>query len=95
MRMWEIQDLPLAAEPASPGSAHTHTHTLSILFMTSNPRNSPQLGFFGMLTLGRSNKQTGSSSRKPADVPNLKMLELMGDLIGHSGAVQVRITLYF
>lgn len=26
VRMWEIQDLPLAAEPASAGQ-HTHTHT--------------------------------------------------------------------
>eukprot|EP00066_Takifugu_rubripes_P003048 XP_003965374.1 PREDICTED: WD repeat-containing protein 41 [Takifugu rubripes] len=64
VRMWEIQDLPLAAEPASPG-------------------------FFGMWTLGRSNKQAGSSSKKAADVPNLKTLELTGDLIGHSGAVQM------
>lgn len=31
VRMWEIQDLPLAAEPASPGLSlsHTHTHTLT------------------------------------------------------------------
>lgn len=43
-----------------------------------------------MWTLGRSNKQAGSSSKKAADVPNLKTLELTGDLIGHSGAVQVR-----
>lgn len=25
VRMWEIQDLPLPAEPASPGDAHSHT----------------------------------------------------------------------
>lgn len=42
-----------------------------------------------MWTLGRSNKQAGSSSKKATDVPNLKTLELTGDLIGHSGAVQV------
>uniref|UniRef100_H3D7I2 WD repeat domain 41 n=1 Tax=Tetraodon nigroviridis TaxID=99883 RepID=H3D7I2_TETNG len=68
VRMWEVQDLPLAAEPASPG------------------------GFFGMWTLGRSSKQTGSSCRKAADGPNLKMLELTGDLIGHSGPVQMFVS---
>lgn len=67
VRMWEIQDLPLPAEPASPG-------------------------FFGMWTFGRSNKQTGSSSKKVTDVPNIRMLELTGDLIGHSGAVQMFVS---
>lgn len=46
-------------------------------------------GFFTLWSFGRSNKQTGSSSKKAADIVNLKMLELTGDLIGHSGAVQV------
>lgn len=27
MRMWEIQDLPLPAEPASPGDSHTHVQS--------------------------------------------------------------------
>lgn len=64
VRMWEIQDLPLPAEPAS-------------------------AGFFGMWTFGRSNKQSGPPSKKVLDVPNVRMLELTGDLIGHSGAVQM------
>uniref|UniRef100_A0A8C2WR85 WD repeat domain 41 n=1 Tax=Cyclopterus lumpus TaxID=8103 RepID=A0A8C2WR85_CYCLU len=65
VRMWEIQDLPLPGEPASPG-------------------------FFGMWTFGRSNKQTGLPSKKVADVPpHIRTLELTGDLIGHSGAVQM------
>lgn len=67
VRMWEIQDLPLPAEPAS-------------------------AGFFGMLTFGRSGKQSGPPSKKLLDVPNLKTLELIGDLIGHSGAVQMFVS---
>lgn len=47
------------------------------------------LGFFGMWTFGRSNKQTGPPSKKVPYVPDLRTLELTGDLIGHSGAVQV------
>uniref|UniRef100_A0A3B3X440 WD repeat domain 41 n=1 Tax=Poecilia mexicana TaxID=48701 RepID=A0A3B3X440_9TELE len=64
VRMWEIQDLPLAAEPAS-------------------------AGFFGMWTFGRSSKQPGPQSKKVLEIPNLRTLELTGDLIGHSGAVQM------
>uniref|UniRef100_A0A8D3BPM9 WD repeat domain 41 n=1 Tax=Scophthalmus maximus TaxID=52904 RepID=A0A8D3BPM9_SCOMX len=64
VRMWEIQELPLTAEPASPG-------------------------FFGMWTFGRPNKQTGPPTKKVVDVPNIRTLELTGDLIGHSGAVQM------
>ncbi|XP_040012462.1 WD repeat-containing protein 41 isoform X2 [Xiphias gladius] len=67
VRMWEIQDLPLPAEPASPG-------------------------FFGMWTFGRSNKQSGPPSKKVTDVPNIRTLELTGDLIGHSGAVQMFVS---
>lgn len=44
-----------------------------------------------MWTFGRSNKQSGPPSKKVSDTQNLKMLELTGDLIGHSGAVQVRV----
>lgn len=64
VRMWEIQDLPLPAEPASPG-------------------------FFGMWSFSRSNKQTGPPSK---EVLNTKKLELIGDLIGHSGAVQMFVS---
>ncbi|XP_054613012.1 WD repeat-containing protein 41 isoform X2 [Dunckerocampus dactyliophorus] len=64
VRMWEIQDLPLVGEPASPG-------------------------FFGMWNFGRSSKQTCPPSSKTADLPNIRTLELTGDLIGHSGAVQM------
>ncbi|XP_030006732.1 WD repeat-containing protein 41 [Sphaeramia orbicularis] len=67
VRIWEIQDLPLPAEPAS-------------------------AGFFGMWTFGRSGKQTGPPSKKVMDVPNIRMLELTGDLIGHSGAVQMFVS---
>ncbi|XP_068429517.1 WD repeat-containing protein 41 [Clinocottus analis] len=67
VRMWEIQDLPLPGEPASPG-------------------------FFGMWTFGRSNKQTGLPTKKVPDVPHIRTLELTGDLIGHSGAVQMFVS---
>lgn len=67
VRMWEIQDLPLPAEPASPG-------------------------FFGMWSFSRSNKQSGPPSKKVIDIPNIRMLELTGDLIGHSGAVQMFVS---
>ncbi|XP_029940365.1 WD repeat-containing protein 41 [Salarias fasciatus] len=64
VRMWEIQDLPLPAEPTSPG-------------------------FFGMWNFSRSNKQSGPPSKKVVDLPSMRTLELTGDLIGHSGAVQM------
>ncbi|KAK7895907.1 hypothetical protein WMY93_021232 [Mugilogobius chulae] len=67
VRLWEIQDLPPPAEPAS-------------------------AGIFGMLTFGRSSKQACPPSKKVFDVPNLKMLELIGDLIGHSGAIQMFVS---
>uniref|UniRef100_A0AAQ6AK91 WD repeat domain 41 n=1 Tax=Amphiprion ocellaris TaxID=80972 RepID=A0AAQ6AK91_AMPOC len=67
VRIWEIQDLPLPAEPASPG-------------------------FFGMWNFSRSNKQSGPPSKKVMDIPNIRMLELTGDLIGHSGAVQMFVS---
>lgn len=64
VRMWELQDLPLPAEPASSG-------------------------FFGMWTFGRSSKQASQQVKKVPEVPGLRTLELTGDLIGHSGAVQM------
>ncbi|KAJ8286959.1 hypothetical protein GJAV_G00045350 [Gymnothorax javanicus] len=64
VRMWELQDLPLPAEPAS-------------------------TGFFGMWTFGRSSKQTSQQVKKVPEVLSLRTLELTGDLIGHSGAVQM------
>ncbi|KAG9353716.1 hypothetical protein JZ751_011838 [Albula glossodonta] len=64
VRMWELQDLPLPAEPAS-------------------------AGFFGMWTFGRSNKQASQQVKKVPEVTGLRTLELTGDLIGHSGAVQM------
>ncbi|XDV38304.1 hypothetical protein PO909_007746 [Leuciscus waleckii] len=65
VRMWELQDLPLPAEPASSG-------------------------FFGMFgTFGRSSKQSCPPVTKLPEVPGLRSLELNGDLIGHSGAVQM------
>ncbi|KAM3873743.1 WD repeat-containing protein 41 [Diretmus argenteus] len=67
VRMWEMQDLPLPAEPASPG-------------------------FFGMWSFGRPNKQTGLPSKKIMEIPSIRTLELMGDLIGHSGAVQMFVS---
>ncbi|XP_072228347.1 WD repeat-containing protein 41 [Leuresthes tenuis] len=67
VRMWEIQDLPLPAEPAS-------------------------AGFFGMWTFSRSNKQSAPQSKKVMEIPAMRTLELTGDLIGHSGAVQMFIS---
>lgn len=68
VRMWELQDLPLPAEPASSG-------------------------FFGMFgTFGRSSKHAGPPAKKLPEVPDLRSLELIGDLIGHSGAVQMFVS---
>lgn len=64
VRMWEMQDLPLPAEAASPG-------------------------FFGMWSFGRSSKQAEPPARKITEVQSIRTLELTGDLIGHSGAVQM------
>ncbi|KAL0965333.1 hypothetical protein UPYG_G00279880 [Umbra pygmaea] len=64
VRMWEMQDLPLHAEPAS-------------------------AGFFGMWSFSRSSKQAIPPVKKVLEFPSLKTLELTGDLIGHSGAVQM------
>ncbi|XP_051906736.1 WD repeat-containing protein 41 isoform X1 [Hippocampus zosterae] len=68
VRMWEIGELPLAGEPASPG-------------------------FFGMWTLGRSSRQASPTSKQASDAAPNKTLELTGDLIGHSGAVQMFVAL--
>ncbi|KAI7796006.1 WD repeat-containing protein 41 [Triplophysa rosa] len=68
VRMWELQDLPLPAEPASSG-----------LF-----------GMFG--TFGRSSKQVCPPAKKLPEVSGLRSLELTGDLIGHSGAVQMFVS---
>lgn len=54
----------------------------------------PAQGFFGLWSFGRSSKQTGSQSKKATDLVTLKTLELTGDLIGHSGAVQVCFRLH-
>ncbi|XP_056302265.1 WD repeat-containing protein 41 [Danio aesculapii] len=68
VRMWELQDLPLPAEPASSG-------------------------FFGMFgTFGRSSKHAGPPAKKLPEIPDLRSLELIGDLIGHSGAVQMFVS---
>ncbi|XP_056147196.1 WD repeat-containing protein 41 [Lampris incognitus] len=67
VRIWEMQDLPLPAEPASPG-------------------------FFGMWSFGRSSKQACPPSKKIMELPSIRTLELMGDLIGHSGAVQMFVS---
>ncbi|XP_024155693.1 WD repeat-containing protein 41 [Oryzias melastigma] len=67
VRIWEIQDLPLPAEPAS-------------------------AGFFGTWTFSRSHKQSAPQSKKVTDFPNTRKLELIGDLIGHSGAVQMFVS---
>jgi len=50
-------------------------------------------GFFGMFgTFGRSSKQSCPPVTKLPEVPGLRSLQLNGDLIGHSGAVQVQYT---
>ncbi|XP_037340796.2 WD repeat-containing protein 41 [Pungitius pungitius] len=49
-------------------------------------------GFFGMWTFGRSNKPSGAAPKKAAEAPSIRTLELTGDLIGHSGAVQMFVS---
>uniref|UniRef100_A0A672PBW7 WD repeat domain 41 n=1 Tax=Sinocyclocheilus grahami TaxID=75366 RepID=A0A672PBW7_SINGR len=49
------------------------------------PAEAASSGFFGMFgTFGRSSKQTGPPAKKIPEVPGLRSLELMGDLIGHT-----------
>lgn len=71
VRMWAIQDLPLPAEPTSPG-------------------------FFSLWSFGRSSKPpppvSSSTVNKSLEAPPLRTLELTGDLIGHSGAVQMFVS---
>ncbi|XP_046873928.1 WD repeat-containing protein 41 isoform X1 [Hypomesus transpacificus] len=67
VRMWEMQELPLPAEPAS-------------------------AGFFGMWSFGRSGKQAGPPVKKVMEFPSIRTLDLTGDLIGHSGAVQMFVS---
>uniref|UniRef100_A0A672JW69 Uncharacterized protein n=1 Tax=Sinocyclocheilus grahami TaxID=75366 RepID=A0A672JW69_SINGR len=56
----------------------------------AHQKNSSKTWFFGMFgTFGRSSKQTGPPAKKIPEVPGLRSLELIGDLIGHSGAVQM------
>jgi len=43
-------------------------------------------------TFGRSSKQSCPPVTKLPEVPGLRSLQLNGDLIGHSGAVQVQYT---
>ncbi|XP_062868274.1 WD repeat-containing protein 41 isoform X2 [Trichomycterus rosablanca] len=68
VRIWELQDVPLPAEPASSGL----------------------LGLFGHF--GRSSKETVVPAKKHLDVAGLRTLQLIGDLIGHSGAVQMFVS---
>ncbi|KAM6985613.1 WD repeat-containing protein 41 [Aplochiton taeniatus] len=67
VRIWEMQELPLHAEPAS-------------------------AGFFGMWSFGRPGKQMAPPVKKVVELPSLRSLELRGDLIGHSGAVQMFVS---
>lgn len=46
-------------------------------------------GFFNMWGFGRANKQANQSAKKTQESLTLYSLELIGDLIGHSSAVQV------
>uniref|UniRef100_A0A4W3GZ37 WD repeat domain 41 n=1 Tax=Callorhinchus milii TaxID=7868 RepID=A0A4W3GZ37_CALMI len=50
-------------------------------------------GLFSMLGIGRTNKQQSQMAKHKLECSVLKTLELIGDLIGHSGAV--RMFLYF
>ncbi|MBN3322741.1 WDR41 protein, partial [Atractosteus spatula] len=45
--------------------------------------------FFGMWGFGRSSKLASQQVKKVVETPSLRTLELTGDLIGHSGAVQM------
>ncbi|XP_025894368.1 WD repeat-containing protein 41 isoform X1 [Nothoprocta perdicaria] len=63
-------------------------------------REKPQLpaepvptGFFSMWGFGRANKQASQAAKKTQENTTLYFLELVGDLIGHSSAVQM--FLYF
>uniref|UniRef100_A0A672PBC0 WD repeat domain 41 n=1 Tax=Sinocyclocheilus grahami TaxID=75366 RepID=A0A672PBC0_SINGR len=55
------------------------------------PAEAASSGFFGMFgTFGRSSKQTGPPAKKIPEVPGLRSLELMGDLIGHTWGCAVK-----
>lgn len=46
-------------------------------------------GFFNMWGFGRANKQANQAAKKMQENTPVYFLELVGDLIGHSSAVQV------
>ncbi|XP_069483530.1 WD repeat-containing protein 41 [Ambystoma mexicanum] len=46
-------------------------------------------GFFSMWGFGKSSKQAGQATKKTQEIVLLGSLELIGDLIGHSSAVQM------
>ncbi len=75
---------------------NNHDHELNALFWGGLVTHLFSLsGFFGMFgTFGRSSKQTGLPAKKTPEVPDLRSLDLIGDLIGHSGAVQVRFEMF-
>ncbi|KAJ8396559.1 hypothetical protein AAFF_G00016250 [Aldrovandia affinis] len=76
-------------------SAHDSNilHTMLLpdgqLISCSEDGSPASAGFFGMWTFGRSNKQASQQVKKVPELPGLRTLELTGDLIGHSGAVQM------
>lgn len=53
----------------------------------------PLSGFFNMWGFGRANKQANQAAKKMQENTPVYFLELVGDLIGHSSAVQM--FLYF
>ncbi|NXG11708.1 WDR41 protein, partial [Sakesphorus luctuosus] len=58
-----------------------------------SPRLFSPLGFFNMWGFGRANKQANQAAKKMQENTPMYFLELVGDLIGHSSAVQM--FLYF
>ncbi|NXP63390.1 WDR41 protein, partial [Chloropsis cyanopogon] len=51
-------------------------------------------GFFNMWGFGRANKQANQAAKKMQENTPVYFLELVGDLIGHSSAVQVVVSLH-
>ncbi|KAJ3605166.1 hypothetical protein NHX12_027216 [Muraenolepis orangiensis] len=53
------------------------------------PAEAASAGFFGMWSFGRSRKPAEPPCRKTPEAPSIRILEPTGDLIGHSGAIQM------
>ncbi|KFQ99590.1 WD repeat-containing protein 41, partial [Opisthocomus hoazin] len=88
VRIWELREKQqLPAEPVPTEKINCDFCQNKISFPPPPP------GFFSMWGFGRANKQPNQAAKKIQENTPMYFLELVGDLIGHSSAVQM--FLYF